>query len=66
MTATVDIENKTIEEKNQLLGVVEWLKQQPEMKNLLITDPESIFYHVAPLKYAELIARYLSQNVSSV
>lgn len=59
---TVNLNEKTEIEKAHLFGVMEWLKQQPEMKNFPTTSPESIFYHIAPLKYVELICRYITQK----
>jgi len=45
-------------DKAKLLGICEWIKAQPQYKNLPVTNEKSLFYYVAPLKFAELIKQY--------
>jgi hypothetical protein len=52
-----------INEKSYALGICNWLKKQPEFAERDICKEESIFYHVAPLKYAELILRFVREDV---
>lgn len=49
-------------ENSYLLGICFWLKEQPEAKNVEVTDENSIFYHVSQLQYAKLILRFLQQH----
>jgi hypothetical protein len=51
-----------INDKSKMIPILDWLKEQPEMKANPITDENSIFYHVAPLKYVELIYRYVREE----
>ncbi len=44
--------------KAQLLSIIEWLKTTDEFKKVEWTNEASIFYHVAPNTYAELILKY--------
>lgn len=51
-----------INEQSYLFGICNWITQQPEYKDLPVTDPKSIFYHIAPMQYAKLIYRYAADN----
>ena len=44
--------------KAQLLSIIEWLRTTDEFKKVEWTNEASIFYHVAPNTYAELILKY--------
>ena len=52
-------------EKSLLVGICNWITKQPEYRTREITDPESLFYHVAPVKYAEFIMRFVREEVES-
>lgn len=52
-------------EKSLLVGICNWITKQPEYRKREITDPESLFYHVAPVKYAEFIMRFVREEVES-
>jgi hypothetical protein len=50
------------QEKNSyLFGICQWITQQPEYKEREVTDSHSLFYHTAPLCFAEFIYRYTTE-----
>jgi hypothetical protein len=49
--------------ENTIEKVKEFLYSQPEYKEIPCTDPNSIFYHVAPLKFMQLMMRYANSVI---
>lgn len=50
-------------DKSKLLGICEWIKTQKQYKDLPVNDYNSLFYFVAPLKFAELIKQYEESQI---
>lgn len=51
-----------INKKSYLVGICNWLIQQPEHKEFSKEDERSIFYHVSEMQYANLILRFVREQ----
>jgi hypothetical protein len=45
-------------------SIYAWIKEQPEYKNLPVTNSNSLFYHTAPATFAMFILRFIKERNS--